>query len=287
MGDAASKEAFDAAYNVRRPERPGAAGWNFERTDDGILTVEFIQRDTTLRRDDGYSYPWTPTEGPSVQIAEPVWRQISEDPENKMVILTGHDGAFFNSHEDHYAPGSWSASAWRNVMRRVPRSLDAFLDIPTILIGAANGPATVHGEYLLLCDLVVAAESATFSDSIHYLKDIVPGDGVNIFWPLLLGWNRGRDFLLTGRTITAHEALDLGLVREVVPDEDLLPRCVELAREMLAPAGQLTRQLTAMAFRQQLKAQVNAHLPYTLSLEGYSYLEKAYNMPDNPDTFPK
>jgi enoyl-CoA hydratase/carnithine racemase len=53
---------------------------------------------------------------------------------------------------------------------------------------------------------------------------VVPGDGMHIVYPLLLGMNRGRYFLLTGQTLNAQKALELGLVAEVLPPDKLLGR---------------------------------------------------------------
>jgi enoyl-CoA hydratase/carnithine racemase len=74
------------------------------------------------------------------------------------------------------------------------------------MISAVNGPALRHSEIPLLCDIVLAAEEATFQDSAHYPNGMPRGDGVHILYPLLLGLNRGRYFLLTGQTLHARQA---------------------------------------------------------------------------------
>jgi enoyl-CoA hydratase/carnithine racemase len=268
--------SFDERYNKRFPVR-----WEFERTEDGILLVTWKQPDTTLRDEEGFSMPFYANgEGPAISRGEAVWNEISNDPENKVVILTGHNGVFTDNHDHRLRQGFWSAKQWHGTLYGLPRSLISFLDIPSILIGAAVGPASVHAEYLLMCDLVVAAESAWFQDMPHFTNNTVPGDGVNIVWPLLLGWNRGRDFLLTGRKISAHEALDLGLVREVVPDKDLLPRCHELARELLQQ-DDIVLRLTAPAMRQQLKVHVMQFLQHSLALEGLAFMEQSHAGPSH------
>lgn len=61
----------------------------------------------------------------------------------------------------------------------------------------------------------------------------MPGDGVHIVFPLLMGMNRGRYFLLTGQTLSAMEAKQIGLVSEVLPRKELLPRAWTLARQLL------------------------------------------------------
>lgn len=255
--------------------------WGFSRSPEGILTVSWKQpAQSSSELDPGHRDPskflFPDGQGPGIQVAEDVWNEIGRDSDNKVVVLTGHDGVFYEPPPGRSpsGPPPWDAALWGSVLYRVPRSMQAFLDIPTLLIGAANGPARIHAEYLLLCDVVVASESAVFQDLPHFLTNTVPGDGVNIVWPLLLGWNRGRDFLLSGRSMSAHEALDLGLVREVVPDADLLPRCHEIARDMLKRDDQ-TLRYTAPVLRQHLKMQVMQYLQHSMALEGILKVEQA------------
>ena len=101
------------------------------------------------------------------------------------------------------------------------------------MIAAVNGPATIHAELGVLCDIVLATEDSVFQDAPHFPNGIVPGDGVHVVWPLLLGINRGRYFLLTGQKLSAQEALDLGVVNEVVPRDRLLARAWELAEQIV------------------------------------------------------
>jgi enoyl-CoA hydratase/carnithine racemase len=96
------------------------------------------------------------------------------------------------------------------------------LNIEVPVIAAINGPAWRHGELPLLSDIVLAAHTAAFQDSAHFQNGRVPGDGMHIVVPLLLGMNRGRYFLLTGQTLSAQEAKDLGLVAEILPPDRVL-----------------------------------------------------------------
>src|SRR5208282_1965159 len=98
------------------------------------------------------------------------------------------------------------------------------LDIEVPIVAAVNGPALVHAEIPVLSDIVIAAESAEFQDAPHFPNGIVPGDGVHVVWPLVLGTNRGRYFLLTGQKLSAREAQTLGVVSEVVSRDKLLAR---------------------------------------------------------------
>ena len=63
-------------------------------------------------------------------------------------------------------------------------------------------------------ELVLAAEHAWLQDGAHFPRGLVPGDGVHTVWPMVLGRNRARYFLLTGQKLTAHELLEYGAVNE-------------------------------------------------------------------------
>jgi enoyl-CoA hydratase/carnithine racemase len=147
------------------------------------------------------------------------------------------------------------------------------LEIEVPVISAINGPAWRHSEIPLLCDIVLAAETAQFQDSAHFTSDVVPGDGMHIVYPLLLGWNRGRYFLLTGQVIDGPRALELGLVSELLPRPALLPRAWALAED-LARRPSLLLRYTRVLFTQPLKRQLVDYLGYGLALEGMSVVDR-------------
>ena len=91
-------------------------------------------------------------------------------------------------------------------------------------------------------------------------------------WPLLLGQNRGRYFLLTGQTLSATEAHELGVVAEVLPRDRLLPRAWELA-EQLAEKSDLTLRYSRVAMTLLLKRQMQDMLGYGLAIEGLAAVD--------------
>lgn len=94
------------------------------------------------------------------------------------------------------------------------------IGIPTI--AAINGPSPGHTEFALLCDITLAAETATIIDP-HLLAGTAPGDGQQLTLQELIGTKRAAYHLYTGQPIGARQALELGLVNEVLPADRLLP----------------------------------------------------------------
>jgi enoyl-CoA hydratase/carnithine racemase len=160
------------------------------------------------------------------------------------------------------APRDWDKTYWEG-----KHLLTNLLDIEVPMISAINGPALRHSEIPLLCDIVLAADDATFQDSAHFPNSLTPGDGMHIVYPLLLGLNRGRYFLLTGQELDAQKAQELGLVAEVMPRDRLLPRAWELAQE-LAKRPPLVLRYSRVLLTQYVKRQMHDLLGYGLALEG-------------------
>jgi enoyl-CoA hydratase/carnithine racemase len=160
------------------------------------------------------------------------------------------------------------AKAWaEHVLPDAKHLLMSLLEIQAPMIAAVNGPATIHAELAVLCDIVRAADHAIFRDAPHFPSGLVPGDGVHVVWPMLLGLNRGRDFLMTGQQLSAREALNLGVVNEVMPQGDLLKLAWELARS-IRQRPPLTVRLAREAMLMQVKPAMLDQLPYGLALEG-------------------
>jgi enoyl-CoA hydratase/carnithine racemase len=195
-----------------------------------------------------------------------LFADIARDFENKVVILTG-TGDSFCANPPLTGSTSLKTPAWDRVYNEGKHLLMNHLNIEVPMIAAVNGPAHRHAELAVLCDIVLAAEHTTFQDSAHFPNGTVPGDGVHIVWPLVLGANRGRYFLLTGQKISAQEALTLGVVSEVLPRNRVLSRAWELA-EQIAKRPTLAIRYARVAMTQTLKRMMLDNLGYGLALEG-------------------
>ena len=202
-----------------------------------------------------------------------LFHAIGSDPDNRVVILTGSGNAFMESISpegfDFFTPRGFD-----KIYREGKKVLMNILDIEAPLIGAVNGPVRLHSEYILLADIVLATPSTVFQDKPHFDFGIVPGDGVHLLWPEVIGSVRGRYFILTRQELDAKTAKDWGAVNEIVPPDQLLVRAREIA-EGLAKLPPLTARYTRIALTQKLRRIIDEGIGYGLALEGISAADVA------------
>ena len=245
---------------------------HFEEYANKFKSIQLERRDGILQmrlQTNGGTLQWG--KEPHDELGQ-CYYDIGSDPENRVVIVTGTGESFVA----HYARGQqWTFNTprkWDKVYWDGRKLVMNMLDIEVPMIAAVNGPTTIHSELAVLCDIVIASETATFQDNPHFINGLVPGDGMQVIWPLLLGPNRGRYFLLTGQTLSAQEALTLGVVNEVVPREQVLGRAWEIARQIVKQPP-LTVRYARVALTQQLKRLMLDNLGYGLALEGLAVQE--------------
>ena len=197
---------------------------------------------------------------------------IARDPENRLVILTGTGDSFIaeSDAEERYPEANLSAM-WPRIHDEGLALLNNLLAVPVPMIAAVNGPALIHAELAVLCDIVLAVSHAEFADLAHVPGGAVPGDGVHTVWPMLLGPNRGRYFLLTGERIAAEEAKRLGVVGEVLPAAELMPRAHALAAQLAALPTMVLRHTRAVLTR-ELRRRMFDELANGLAHEGLAML---------------
>jgi enoyl-CoA hydratase/carnithine racemase len=235
------------------------------RRENGILEVRLHTDDGPLR--------WGLV--PHGELPD-AFADIARDRDNRVVILTG-TGKEFSGIRATAGTRSLAQGITANAYDRVHWEgralLMNLLNIEVPVIAAINGPAWRHCEIPLLSDIVLASETAQFQDSAHFMSGMLPGDGMHILMPLLMGMNRGRYFLLTGQTLSAQEALSLGLVNEVLSQEKVLDRAWEHAR-LLAQKPMLLLRYTRLMFTEHLRKRMQDLLGYGLAMEGLALMEK-------------
>ena len=205
-----------------------------------------------------------------------LFHDIGADPDNRVVILTGTGDAFM----DEISPEGFdffTPRGYDKIYREGKKVLMNILDIEVPMIAALNGPVLLHSEYVLLADIVLATSDTVFQDKPHFDFGIVPGDGVNLLWPEVIGSVRGRYFILTRQRLDAQTAKAWGAVNEVVPANRLLARAHEIA-EGLAKLPPLTSRYTRIALTQKLRRIIDQGTGYGLALEGISAAEVARSM---------
>jgi enoyl-CoA hydratase/carnithine racemase len=198
---------------------------------------------------------------------------IARDADNRVVIMTGTGDQWCGNTATPERFGRKTARQWDHTFREGLRLTWNLLDIDAVIISCVNGPATRHPEIPLLADIVLACPEATFQDSAHFTNRMTPGDGVHFVFPLLLGFNRARYFLLTGQTMTAQQMREFGVVSEIVPCADLLGRAHELADE-LRRQNPLVVSYTRRLLMHDLKRTAHDLLGYGLALEGLGVIEE-------------
>lgn len=209
------------------------------------------------------------------------------DQHSRVLVLTGSGRAFAAGRRDivmgaraqklglqhssvealENAGGSHDADMWYEARRIV----DGILECRKPIIAAVNGYAFGLGANIaLLCDVVVAARSAVFADT-HVRTGVGAGDGGQVIWPLLMGVNRAKYYLMTGDRLTADEAERFGLVNFVVEDDQLLDRALEIAHRL--GRGPLEAIIASkVPISQWMRAQSAQILPLSMAMQHLSSL---------------
>lgn len=178
-----------------------------------------------------------------------------------VLVITGGGSAFSaggNVKEMRDRKGLFSGTVleiqdqYRRGVQRISLALNR-AEIP--LIAAVNGPAIGAGlDLACMCDIRLGSTAALLGETFLNLG-IIPGDGGAWFLQRLVGYQRAVEMSLTGRLVKADEALDIGLLLEVVEPEKLMPRAIALATRIASQpplALRLTKRLHKSAQRMEL-----------------------------------
>jgi len=176
--------------------------------------------------------------GPMLNAVTQRLIEANENSDVRAVILTG-SGRFFCAGLDLRGSGISSGlsagSGPANLdLRNTPPTVLHAVDKPTIC--ALNGSAAGYGMDLALgCDIRIMADNAKMAAAFT-ARGVLPESGGTWILPRLLGWSKAAEIIFSGRTLTAAESLELGLVSRVVPADDVAGAARELATAIAANA---------------------------------------------------
>ncbi|MDR1069895.1 MAG: enoyl-CoA hydratase/isomerase family protein [Gracilibacteraceae bacterium] len=169
---------------------------------------------------------------------------LEENDETRVIILRGEGGVFSAGGDMRQnTGGEITPEQSRRLLQKYVRAVEAVRRIEKPVLAMVDGYAVGGAMSLALaCDLVTASEQAFFWPNFTLLG-IVPELGLTALLPRLLGPQRAKEILFTGRRLSASEGWRLGLVNRVLPGPELEEGTLALARE-LAAVSPVSLQLT-------------------------------------------
>jgi enoyl-CoA hydratase/carnithine racemase len=215
------------------------------------------------------------------------WERFRDDGDAFVLVLTGEGDAFCAGWDlaDAAATTLDDWDEFRVHVRNSPgdcgytRRADVFKPV----IAAVNGWAVAAGlENALLADIRVAAENAVFG-ALERRWNIVAGDGMTVRLPLVVGYAKAMEMIITGRPVDAEEALRIGLANEVVPAGTALERAMELARQIAElPQGAIRSDKETMVrnvgltYEEQLRGEAEMCLSMFMRRDAHAIGARAF-----------
>ena len=262
-----------------------------EGTPDSWVRFDRQERTAVLRLDHP---PVNVLSRPVLESLSQRLREVERDSEIRAVVLASASDRAFAAGADirEMAPmGPSEAREHGGRGQAITRQIER---LPLPVIAAVHGVCFGGGcEIALACDAIVASEDAMFGQPEINLG-VMPGWGGTRRLPRRIGPSRARQWILTGRPVTAAEALAAGLVYRVVPKSELLATALALAHE-LSSKPPVALAAAKYAVLNAIDADVDAGLAYELDLwarlfgtpgqkEGMrAFLEKR-TLPETPRT---
>jgi len=185
-----------------------------------------------------------------------IWATLDADDSVAVSVVTGAGRAFSAGGDlEMIAEMTIDYDALLTQWRDAGAIVEAMLAAEKPVVSAINGVAVGAGlAVALLADVSIIGRSARISDG-HARLGVAAGDHAALLWPLLCGMAKAKYYLLTADFLTGPEAERIGLVTECVPDDEVLPRALEIAGRLAASsrtAVQWTRRALNGWLRQQL-----------------------------------
>lgn len=206
---------------------------------------------------------------------EDIWLKLARDERIKVIVLTGAGRAFCAGGDIKLMSQRAQTEYGLKYALRVPQNTlriwEHLLLCPQPIIAAVNGDAIGLGTSLFaFCDMSIVAEDAKLGDT-HVRVGLVTGDGGSVMWPLLVGPQRAKEYLMRGKLLDGKKAEEIGLVNYAFPKDQVLEESLKIAREIAAQPVWAVRWSKA-AVNKQLKAQVNLVGELSIAYEAMTML---------------
>ena len=161
------------------------------------------------------------------------YQDVAADPEIGAVILTGAEKAFCAGGDlKKLSQGFPSAEAGYDYMKSFRAMVTTFMNMPKPTIAAVNGYAVGAGFCIAMqADLILASDKAKFGMAFANVG-LIPDLAGMYTLPRLVGLQRAKELVFTGRNIGAEEAKDMGIVNQVVPHDSLMDEAKKLAKRL-------------------------------------------------------
>jgi enoyl-CoA hydratase/carnithine racemase len=172
-----------------------------------------------------------------------VFDDLAQDPgDTRCVVITGTGKKAFCAGGDLKERNGMSDEAWSYQHRIFERMIRSVIDCPTPVVGAVNGAAYGGGcEIAAALDFLYASENARFAQT-EVMLGIMPGAGGTQNLPRAVGERRAKELILSGKSFTAAQALDWGLLNAVFPQDQLIEETIKIATRIAANAPIAVRQ---------------------------------------------
>jgi enoyl-CoA hydratase len=187
---------------------------------------------------------------------------IASDESIRVLILTGAGDKAFVAGADITQLATFNALQAKRFSRTGHEIIGKLQQLPIAVIAAVNGFALGGGtEIAIACDFIYAADTAKFGQPEINLG-IIPGFGGTQRLPRLIGANRAKELVFTGKMIPAEEAARIGLVNRVVPADQLMD-------EVMKTAGEIARKgkVSLRAAKEAIDCGMNVDLASAINIE--------------------
>jgi len=204
-----------------------------------------------------------------------IWDDLADDPSVNAVLLTG-SGSVFSVGGDVKAmserPGGDVLEEGEVHDPMISRRLvNRQLELDKPIVAAINGDCVgLAATIALMSDITVMSEDARIGDSHVNKVGLVAGDGGTVIWPLLIGSNKAKEFLLRGLIVKGREAERLGLVNHCKPAGEVLDYARAIAQE-LADGPSWAIRWTKLSLNQIVKDRANRLLEASMALEQVTF----------------